>query len=127
MGTIAHSQTKSGEVDYALAMTCAAKNNLRRHHGYSPAQWLFGSEPRTGDAMLDENEKLFQLEELRTEDDLWRRKQQIRYAACIAFLESQADAATKRALLGRSRVYPGPFSVGDYVYVFKSSTTAECR
>ncbi|CAL1132729.1 unnamed protein product [Cladocopium goreaui] len=111
-------------VDYALAMTCAAKNNLRRHHGYSPAQWLFGSEPRTGDAMLDENEKLFQLEELRTEDDLWRRKQQIRYAARIAFLESQADAATKRALLGRSRVYPGPFSVGDYVYVFRVNKTA---
>ena len=121
---VAHSQTKSGEVDYALAMTCAAKNNLRRHHGYSPAQWLFGSEPRTGDAMLDENEKLFQLEELRTEDDLWRRKQQIRYAARIAFLESQADAATKRALLGRSRVYPGPFSVGDYVYVFRVNKTA---
>ena len=73
--------------------------------------------------MLDENEKLYKLEELRSEDEMWRRKQQIRYAARIAFLESQADAATKRALLGRPRVLPGPFSVGDYVYIFRVNKT----
>eukprot|EP00435_Cladocopium_sp_Y103_P070748 s785_g36.t1 len=63
--TIAHVVPTSEETDYTLAMVNAAKNNLRRSHGYSPTQWLFGAEPRLGDAMLDENEELYQLEELR--------------------------------------------------------------
>ena len=122
--TIAHVVPSHDEVDYTLAMVNSAKNNLRRSHGYSPAQWLFGAEPRLGDAMLDENEELYQLEELRSNDEIWRRKQQIRYAARMAFIQSQTESAVKRALLGRSRVAPEEFTAGDYVYIYRVDKTA---
>lgn len=111
------------EFDYVLSMVSYAKNTRRRSHGYSPTQWLFGKEPRTGDAALDENTDLRELEELRSPDEQWRRKQQIRQAARVAFIESQADAALKRALLGRPRVLPEQLEPGDYVYIFRANKT----
>ena len=117
--TIAHTVPSEQELDYTMAMVCAAKNNLRRKHGYSPSQWLFGKEPRTGDGALDEDRGLLQREELQTPDQVWERKQRIRLAAREAFLQSQAEASTKRALLGRSRVIPQEYEPGDYVYIFR--------
>ena len=124
--TVAHSLPKKDEIDYVLASVAAAKNNLRREHGYSPAQWLFGSEPRTGDAMLDENEKLYYKDTLRSPDEVWLRKQVIRQSAREAFLKSQAEAATKRALLGRPRTRMN-YEPGDYVYIFRVNKTAGGR
>ena len=74
--------------------------------------------------MLDENEELYQLEELRSNDEIWRRKQQIRYAARMAFIQSQTESAVKRALLGCSRVAPEEFTAGDYVYIYRVDKTA---
>jgi hypothetical protein len=65
---VAHTQPEEKEIDYVLSVVASAKNNLRRRHGYSPAQWLFGSSPRLGDALADESERLHQLEELRSAD-----------------------------------------------------------
>lgn len=88
--TVTHSMPSEAEAEYTLAMVAAAKNNLRRKHGYSPAQWLFGSQPRTGDGFLDEENSLYEREELRSPDEVWRRKQTIRQAARQAFIQSQA-------------------------------------
>ena len=120
---VAHVQPQSSEVDYVLAMVAAAKNNLRRSHGYSPAQWLFGAEPRLGDPLADENSGLYQFEELRTPDEVWRRKQTIRMAAREAFIQSQADETLKRAVLGRPRVSSEVYEMGDYVYVYRVDKT----
>ena len=117
--TIAHTVPGEEELDYTVAMVCAAKNNLRRKHGYSPSQWLFGREPWTGDGALDEDRALLQREELQTPDQVWERKQKIRLAAREAFLQSQAEASTKRALLGRSRVVQREYEPGDYVYIYR--------
>ena len=122
--TVKHSLPTMEEVDYTLAMVAAAKNNLRRKHGYSPAQWLFGSQPRTGDAFLDGEDGLYQREELRSPDELWRRKQTIRQAARQAFIQTQADDALKRAVLGRPRTNNEIFEQGDYVYIFCVNKTA---
>ena len=121
--TVKHSLPSIEEVDYTLAMVAAAKNNLRRKHGYSPAQWLFGSQPRTGDAFLDEEDSLYQREELRSPDELWRRKQTIRQAARQSFIQTQADDALKRAVLGRPRTNNEIFEQGDYVYIFRVDKT----
>eukprot|EP00435_Cladocopium_sp_Y103_P030110 s1767_g7.t1 len=112
---IAHIQPTEEEINYVLSVVAAAKNNLRRRHGYSPAQWLFGASPRLGDAMVDESAKHYQLEELRSPDEQWRRRQSIRQAAREAFIQSQADESLKRAVLGRPRTTED-FEVGDYVY-----------
>ena len=50
--TVKHSLPSMEEVDYTLAMVAAAKNNLRRKHGYSPAQWLFGSQAQDWGCLL---------------------------------------------------------------------------
>ena len=117
--TIAHTVPSEEELDYTMAMVCAAKNNLRRRHGYSPSQWLFGREPRTGDGVLDEDRALLQREELQTPDQVWERKQKIRLAARESFLQSQAEASTRRAILGRSRVVQREYEPGDYVYIYR--------
>ena len=72
---------------------------------------------------MDESERLFQLEELRSADDVWRRKQSIRQAAREAFMQTQADDALKRAVLGRPRTVK-QFEVGDYVYIYRVDKTA---
>jgi len=123
--TVTHSMPSADEAEYTLAMVAAAKNNLRRKHGYSPAQWLFGSQPRTGDGFLDEENGLYEREELRSSDEVWRRKQTIRQAARQAFIQSQADDALKRAVLGRPRTNNEIFEAGDYVYIFRVDKTAK--
>ena len=126
--TVEHCSPKDDEIEYVMASVAAAKNNLRREHGYSPAhvQWLFGSEPRTGDAMMDENEKLYYRDTLQTPDETWMRKQLIRQSAREAFMKSQAEASTKRALLGRPRTRM-VYEPGDYVYLFRVNKTAGGR
>ena len=76
-------------------------------------------EPRTGDGALEEDRALLQREEVQTPDEVWERKQKIRLAAREAFLQSQAEASTKRALLGRSRVVQREYEPGDYVYIYR--------
>lgn len=102
-----------------LAMVSAAKNNLRQKHGYSPAQWLFGAEPRLGDAMFDED--LYYKEELRSPDEIWRRRQTIQLAA---FLQTQAGTPLRRALLGQPRSNAEVYEQGDYVYIYRVHKTA---
>jgi len=80
---------------------------------------LFGREPRTGDGVLDEDRALLQREELQTPDQVWERKQKIRLAARESFLQSQAEASTRRAILGRSRVVQREYEPGDYVYIYR--------
>ena len=104
--TLAHVVPQPDELNYVMAMVAAAKNNLRRKHGYSPSQWLFGKKPRAGDGAVDEDERLLLREELQPSGQEWERRQKIRQAAREAFLHSQAEEATKRAVWGRSRVLP---------------------
>ena len=115
--TVAHSRPSKDEINYTLAMVSAAKNNLRRKHGYSPTQWLFGAEPRLGDAVLDEDSNLYYREELRSPDEVWRRRQTIRLAAREAFLQTQADSTLRRALLGRPRSNVEVFEQGDCLHL----------
>ena len=110
---VAHSRPSEEEINYTLAMVSAAKNNLRQKHGYSPAQRLFGAEPRVGDAIFDQD--LYYKEELRSPDEVWRRRQTIQLAA---FLQTQAGTPLRRALLGRPRSNVDVYEQGDYVYIY---------
>ncbi|CAK9102559.1 unnamed protein product [Durusdinium trenchii] len=53
-----HLSTQDHEVEWVLASVSQAKNYLRRRHGYSPAQWLFGVAPRLGEGILDEEDDI---------------------------------------------------------------------
>ena len=41
------------EADWALLQVAQAKNHLRRRHGYSPAQWALGVQPRMEDGLAE--------------------------------------------------------------------------
>ena len=114
-----HKTVLPEDINYALAEVASAKNRLRRTHGFSPSQWLFGGDPNMGDAMIDQNPELHLAEELKNPSEEWLRRHSIRQAAREAFIQSQADDAVKRALLGRPRADKEHFEPGDYVYIFR--------
>ena len=108
------------EAEWTLMEVCHAKNTLRRSHGYSPSQWVFGGEPRTGDPSLDGDED--DLQPLTTTPTTeWVRRQEIRVSARKAFVVTQAEDTMKRALQGRPRVQHGDFHTGDWVYVYRKT------
>ncbi len=61
--TMDHGAMDIEDVVYALAEACQAKNTLRRSHGYSPAQWVFGGEVRLGDSLIEDDLLVAQREE----------------------------------------------------------------
>eukprot|EP00435_Cladocopium_sp_Y103_P026720 s1126_g6.t1 len=119
--TIDHMAITDDEAEWTLAQVCQAKNSLRRKHGYSPSQWVFGSQPRCGDGVIDEDPELMIKDELLTPGLERERHEAIRHAAREAFIKSQADSAVRRALQGRPRAIKTNFAPGDWVYIFRKS------
>ena len=111
-------------VDWAIAEVCNAKNHLRRSHGYPPSQRVCGTTPRTGDGIIDEDHGLRQRQEFISPDDEWKRRQEVRFKAREAFMESQAKSSLSRAHLGRPRVQQGDFTPGQYVYIYRTRKVA---
>ena len=120
-----HKVMEHEDIDYTLAEVAAAKNRLRRVHGFSPAQWLFGTEYNVGDPMLDEDLRLHQRQELQPPGAEWQRRQKIRQMAREEFIKSQANSGLQRAILGRPRVRQGDFESGDFVYIYRVDKTAK--
>eukprot|EP00438_Fugacium_kawagutii_P026759 Skav216449 [mRNA] locus=scaffold50:462658:469839:- [translate_table: standard] len=112
------------DVEWTLQQVCHSKNTMRRKHGYSPSKWVFGAEPRIGDGLLDEDAQLMERELLATPDEARARQLNIRQVAREAFIKSQAEAALRRALLGRPRTLKSNFEPGDWVYVYRKSKNA---
>ncbi|CAK9111736.1 Copia protein [Durusdinium trenchii] len=119
-----HVSMQDHEVEWVLASTAQAKNYLRRRHGYSPAQWLFGVAPRLGEGILDEEDDTAERQALVSPGDQWSRKNEIRKAAREAYAHLQASESLQRAIHGRPRVQHGDFSQGQYVYIYRTSKAA---
>ena len=115
-----HNLVDNKEVDWAIAEVAAAKNALRRKHGYSPAQWLFGVGIRSGDGLIDEEDVGVDRQAFLKPSDDWKRRQEIRGRAREAFMQTQASDALQRAILGRPRVAHGDFEPGQYVYIYRT-------
>ena len=120
-----HKMMEADDIDFTLAEVAAAKNRLRRVHGFSPSQWLFGTEFNVGDPMLDEDLRLHQRQELQPPGAEWQRRQKIRQTAREEFIRSQAHSGLQRAVLGRPRVRHEGFEAGDFVYIYRVDKTAK--
>ena len=105
------------ETEWVLAAVGEAKNYLRRRHGYSPAQWLFGIAPKLGIGLVDGDDDAAASED-------WQRRANIRQAAREAYIQLQATESLQRALHGRPRVLHGDFQQGQYVYIYRTSKVA---
>ena len=122
--TVDHMAITDEEAAWTVAQVCHAKNTLRRSHGYSPCQWVFGKDLAIHDGVLDEDAALLEKEQSVKPDDRRMREQAIRQAAREAFIQSQAEETVKRALLGRPRTMKRMYEQGDWVYVYRKSKNA---
>lgn len=119
-----HISMKGHETNWVLAAVGEAKNYLRRRHGYSPAQWLFGVAPKLGIGLIDGDDDAAERQDLIEPSEEWQRRANIRQAAREAYVQLQATEHLQRALHGRPRVLHGDFQQGQYVYIYRSSKKA---
>eukprot|EP00435_Cladocopium_sp_Y103_P023416 s2511_g5.t1 len=106
------------EIYEAACAVSEARNTLRNRSGFSPRQWVFGSQGRLGANLDDEPHDLASLSHI-TSDEKMGRKHQIKLGAKMAFFHCQNKDNVHRALNHRSRVQPRDFKPGDMVYVYR--------
>ncbi|CAE7223454.1 unnamed protein product, partial [Symbiodinium pilosum] len=99
------------DIDLAVVSTCAAKNELRRKHGFSPSMAVFGREPRYPEELEGgHDDELFM--EILSSDRQRQREVALRTAARVAFFQTRQDSKFRRALIRRARVHRGGFVIG---------------
>ena len=108
------------ETDMHMAVQAvnSAKNELRRRHGFSPSQAVFGKNPKSpGELCSGEDEERFL--EIMSQVRRRHREVAIRTAARVAFFRTQLDGKLRRALIQTARVKRGGYSVGELVCFFR--------
>eukprot|EP00439_Symbiodinium_sp_Y106_P004950 s1915_g1.t1 len=108
----------SDDMHMAVQAVNSAKNELRRRHGFSPSQAVFGKDPRTPEELcsgVDEERFV----EIISEDRRRQREVGVRAAAKMAFFRTQIDTKFRRALIQRSRVKRGGYAVGEMVCFYR--------
>ncbi|CAE7286267.1 RE2 [Symbiodinium sp. CCMP2456] len=103
------------EVDIAVPIVSAAKNDLRRRCGYSPSQWVFGRGPRLPEELRDPDSGERVSWDVSAEAR-FQRQSVIRASARVAFHNSQLDSRLRKALLQRARTTSRKLDVGETVH-----------
>ncbi|CAE7483963.1 unnamed protein product, partial [Symbiodinium necroappetens] len=102
------------DIDLAIQAVNSAKNELRRKHGFSPSQAVFGRDPRAREELCSGNDEE-RFIELMTHDRQRQREVGIRTSARTAFFRTQLDSKLRRSLLQRARVKRGGYKIGELV------------
>ncbi|CAE7358519.1 RE1, partial [Symbiodinium microadriaticum] len=116
---VAAQGTLTEEAEETAAAVNDAKNTLRNHAGFSPRQWLFGSNDHRGDdyeQAVGETESPF---DTTTPATKFGRLQALRLAAKTAFFETKAKEAVQRAGSHKPRVEGAAFEPGSLVYIYR--------
>ncbi|CAE8644643.1 unnamed protein product [Polarella glacialis] len=100
------------EVLATIPEVTQAKNVLRRKNGFSPCQWVTGSDPKLAADLVDHPEDLAAHSQV-LNDDMMARRMAIRTAARKSFICGQNDDAIRRALVHRNRVKKYQFEIGE--------------
>ena len=101
-----------------LMQAQAAKNSLLSEAGASPAQLVFGRNPRIPSDLMQANPHV-PASDAAMQDSLLEKTTAIRLAARRAMLECQDDRALRAALRARPRTLR-PFKSGDWVYYWRT-------
>ncbi|OLP93808.1 hypothetical protein AK812_SmicGene24243 [Symbiodinium microadriaticum] len=116
------------ELNVVVMMSAAAKNNLLRRAGSSPAQWVYGRNHKLPGSLLSSGGNVESCS-LHDVDDSSRLRliEQIRTKAMMLYHQFESDAALRAALLRKPRPARGPFSEGQHVayYRFKNPLDGE--
>ena len=106
------------EIHDAAGAVSEARNSLRNRSGFSPRQWVFGTNGKTL-SNLEDDEDWSTMSAI-TSDEKMGRKHAMKIAARAAFFEVQNGAAIKKALAHRARVKPRQYQPGDLVYIYRA-------
>lgn len=101
----------------AAGAVSEARNSLRNRSGFSPRQWVFGTNGKTM-ASLEDDEDWSALSAITT-DEKMGRKHALKIAARAAFFETQNVRSISKALSHRARVKPRTYKPGDMVYIYR--------
>ena len=102
----------------AVQAVNSAKNELRRKHGFSPCQAVFGKDPRAlGEIGGHADEERYL--EIMSQDKKRQREVAIRTSARIAFFRTNLDSKLRRSLIRRARVKRGGYAIGELVCFFR--------
>ncbi|CAE7835178.1 RE2 [Symbiodinium microadriaticum] len=116
----------SEDIDLAIQSVNSAKNELRRRHGFSPNQAVFGKDPKAPEELCSggDEERFI---ELMSGDRQRQKEVGIRTAARMAFFRTQLDTKLRRSLLQRARVKRGGYKVGELVCFYRIEKVATKR
>ena len=110
----------------AVQAVNTAKNELRRRHGFSPSQAVFGKDPKSPEELdtgVDEERFL----EIMSGDQRRQREVSIRASARMAFFRTQVDSRFRRGMIQRARVKRGGYAVGELVCFYRIEKIATKR
>ena len=110
----------------ACAEVSDAKNQLRNKSGFSPRQWVFGSNGRQVGDLFDGTEDVAAIP-LETADSRFARSQVLRMGARAAFFQCQTRDALDRAVHHKLRVAAKPYEVGDLARSTESIVKVKAR
>ena len=106
------------ELELICAMATFAKNTLARKSGASPAQWVYGRNPRVPAALLSEPESI-EAKQVIEDSEKYRQIEAVRHAAMQEFLQMEYSEALRKAILRKNRPFRGPFTVGQRIAYFR--------
>ena len=114
------------DIDLAIQACNSAKNELRRRHGFSPNQAVFGRDPRVAEELCSggDEERFIAL---MSQDRQRQKEVAIRTAARMAFFRTQLDTKFRRSLLQRARVKRGGYRIGELVCFYRIKKVATKR
>lgn len=96
-------QVVDAELHEAIACTNDAKNQLRNKSGYSPRQWVFGTQMKMAGDLFDSHLGPEEFSNI-TANEKMSRSHAIRLGARAAFFQCQTKEALQRAMHHRARV-----------------------
>ena len=112
------------ELNLIVTMAASAKNSLLRRSGSSPAQWVFGRNPKLPGSLLSSGGNVESCS-LYNDSDRLRLVEQIRTKAMMLYHQFESDAALRAALLRKPRPARGPFSEGQRVAYYRFRNTLD--
>ena len=98
-----------------------AKNSLARRSGASPAQWVYGRNPRVPASLLSDPDSL-EAKQVISDSAKLSAIERMRHAAMIEYIDFEHSEALRKAILRKSRPWRGPLEVGQRVAYFRQKS-----
>jgi hypothetical protein len=112
-----HNVVGKRDIKLVAAEVIAAKNDMIKRGGFSPAQWVLGKAPRGVGHLLDEEElgHLGVLESQADGETVFGMRAAYRHTSRKAFVKEDCGRRAAAALLRKAAPLPGKYDAGDLI------------